>query len=201
MDSVGVRNVSTRRLVGFGLVALVAAGYVGSLANPSTAAPAAQSIPQGAAVGQPAVAVVTPGPTVATQPTVGTINTLATSTGTVGFAVAAVKRMSSCGYTVAATGNELAVVMVGFMSVIGEYYYNPYNFVALDENHTQHEPAFAIDCGKTGDALASGMLLAGANVAGWVIFEVPAGDRTTLILRDPFAGEQVRIDLGSGDKT
>lgn len=111
------------------------------------------------------------------------------------FIVNSVRRSGAFNYNTPDAGKEYVIVNVTIRNLgTDEVSYNPFDFKMQDANGAQESSTFA----TLEDQLSSGTLAAGGRVTGSLPFEVPVGDKATLIFQPSFWDSQrVVVDLGS----
>lgn len=110
------------------------------------------------------------------------------------FVVNSVRRSGGFNYNTPKAGKEYVIVNVTIKNLGNdEVSYNPFDFKVQDANGAQETETFA----TLDDSLSSGTLAPGGKVTGSIPFEVPVGDKATLIFQPSFwSSQRVVVDLG-----
>lgn len=172
------RNWFVRHKILTGILVLITIGIIGSASGGSKNTPSTSQVGNSTQVSgsteQKADAT-----TKDATPKVGDVTKL----GDREFIVNSVRRSEGFKYNTPKAGKEYVIVNVTIKNLgKDEVSYNPFDFKVQDANGAQESETFA----SLDDSLRSGSLAPGGKVTGSIPFQVPNGDKATLIFQPSF---------------
>lgn len=176
------RNFFRRHPILTGLLILVVIGIIGGSGNKNNSSNQASTSSQASSNDG--------GKQKDATPKVGDVTKL----GDREFIVNSVRRSGAFDYNTPKAGKEYVIVNVTIKNLgKDEVSYNPFDFKVQDANGAQEDETIV----TLDDSLNSGTLAPGGKVTGSIPFEVPIGDKATLIFQPSFwSSQRVVVDLG-----